>query len=449
MLDLYEKEYVEDPAVEILTNHLKWIELPAKNAEVMRGSKKEVFLYPILRESIRRINPWINDENLEQVVRAITRVNTPSFIEANERCYDIIQRGVTVRQDLKDGLGLKGKDVKLIDFENQEKNQFHVVRQFRVEHLKENIPDLVLFVNGIPIIVIECKSPKIVRPQIAGRKQIFRYQECMDRYRGLGCPQLLHTVQALVVLSRDQATFGTNYTETRFWTEWNDPFPLKKEDLKKILGKPPNPQETLLFGMCTKANLLDLIQNFIVFERESGRIEKKLAMYMQYRAVKRTLSRVTESPRRGGIIWHWQGTGKSLTMLWVAVKLRREKSLNNPTIVVVTDRVGLDNQIYATFEHCGFPRPIHAKNGRHLQELLSNPVGRTVMTTVQKFQDAAEIYPILTENSNIFVLTDEAHETQYGWFAANMRNAMPNACFLAFTGTPIAQKNRNNRSETF
>lgn len=449
MLDLKEKELVEDPATEILTKYLKWTELPAKNAETMRGSKKEVILYPILRESIRRLNPWINDENLEQVVRALTRVIATSEIETNEKCYDMIQRGITVRQDTHDGLGLKGRDVKIIDYDNPDNNQYHFVRQFRieyrVEHLKEkeNTPDLVLFVNGIPIIVIECKSPTLQKPLDEGRKQVFRYQECHDKYRGLGCPQLFHTVQMIAVLTADQAIFGTNHTPSRFWTEWHDPYPRTLDDVHVTLGKKPNAQETFLFGTCSRENLLDIIQNFIVFERESGRIVKKLAMYMQYRAVNRVIARVTSRDRYGGIIWHWQGSGKSLTMLWVAVKLRRMKELNNPTIVVVTDRVDLDNQIFATFEHCGFQRPIQAKNGRHLKELLSNPVGQTIMTTVQKFQDAAEIYPVLTENSNVYVLTDEAHETQYGWFAANMRNAIINGCFLAFTGTPIAKKNRN------
>lgn len=441
--DLKEKELVEDPAIETLTEVLKWEEINPKDAEEMRGSKKEVFLYPILREQLKKLNDWISDENLEQAVRTLTKVPAGSVIEANERVFELLERGTTVRQDIGDGLGFKGRDVKFIDFEHPGNNVFHIVRQFRVEHHKENIPDLVLFINGIPIIVIECKSPTLGKPLEKGRKQVFRYQECKDEYRNLGCPPLFNSVQIVAILTGDQAKFGTTFTPWRHWSEWLDVYPHTEEEATRILGKTPNAMEKFLLGACRKENLLDLIQNFVVFERESGKTKKKIAKYMQFRAVNRTLSQVTGPERKGGIIWHWQGSGKSLTMLWIAVKLRRLRELRNPTILVVTDRIDLDNQIYATFEHCGFPQPIQARSSSHLKQLLTNPVGQTIMTTIQKFQDTIDAYPLLTEDPNIFVLADEAHESQYGWFAANMRKALPNGCFLGFTGTPIAKRNRN------
>ena len=152
---------------------------------------------------------------------------------------------------------------------------------------------------------------------------------------------------------------------------------------------------------------------------------------------------MTDSNPEGGFIWHWQGSGKSHDMVYSAVKLRRDPALGNPTIVVVSDRTDLDKQIHGVFLHCGFPNPVNATSTKHLKELLSQPTGRTVMTTIQKFQDAAEIYPVLTEQGNIFVLVDEAHRSQYRFFAANMRNALPNAIFVGFTGTPIAKRERD------
>ncbi|WP_369799548.1 type I restriction endonuclease subunit R [Methanosarcina sp. Kolksee] len=203
--------------------------------------------------------------------------------------------------------------------------------------------------------------------------------------------------------------------------------------------------------VCSKENLLDLIRNFIVFERESGKTVKKLARYQQFRAVNKILKNITKAEKEGGVIWHWQGSGKSLTMLWTAVKIRHRKELGNPTLFVITDRTDLDSQIHGTFERCGFPNPIKARNSKNLQELLSKPTGQTIMSTVQKFQDVTSdnnIYPVLTEESNIFVLVDEAHRSQYKSLAANMRRALPNACFIGFTGTPISKKNRDT-FETF
>ena len=177
-----------------------------------------------------------------------------------------------------------------------------------------------------------------------------------------------------------------------------------------------------------------------------------MAKYQQYRAVNKIVGRILfkrkQTDTRGGVVWHSQGSGKSLSMLWTGVKLRRQTELENPTIVIITDRTDLDDQIIGTFRRCGFPNPIQAASAKHLQELLKDPVGQTIMTTIQKFQDATDIYPELTESSNIFVLVDEAHRTQYKMLAANMRRAIRNGYFIGFTGTPISKKYRNTL-ETF
>ncbi|MDW5551645.1 type I restriction endonuclease subunit R [Methanosarcina sp.] len=451
MRDQKELLEVEDPAVEILTQYLGWEEFDSKATEKLRESLKEVVLAPKLEEAIRRINPWISKENIGRVVRSIVNVQATSVLEVNEKVQGILERGTTVAQDLGDGLGLKGRDVFLIDYENPENNEFTVVRQFRVEHHKENIPDLVFFVNGIPIVVIECKRPDIRNPIEEGFKQVSRYQEAQSRFRNAGIPQLFNTVQVIAVTCRDKTVYGTNYTPGRYWSEWKEAYPLNLDSLIAKLGRIPTAQDIFLFGVCSKENLLDLIRNFIVFERENGKTVKKLARYQQFRAVNKILKNITKAEREGGVIWHWQGSGKSLTMLWTAVKIRHRKELGNPTLVVITDRTDLDSQIHGTFERCGFPNPIKARNSKNLQELLSKPTGQTIMSTVQKFQDVTSdnnIYPVLTEESNIFVLVDEAHRSQYKSLAANMRRALPNACFIGFTGTPISKKNRDT-FETF
>jgi len=440
---------VEDPIVEVLTKQLGWIEIDSRKADELRPSLKEPIMTKLLKKKIKDLNSWISDENINRVIRSITSVSATSVLEANEMIQAMLEKGTTVRQDKGDGMGLKSHDVILIDYKDIEKNDFNVVRQFNVFNYKENKPDVVLFINGLPIVVIECKSPTIQKPMEQGMRQIFRYQESEDKYRNTGCPKLFNTAQLVVSTYKYQLKYATNFTEERHWSEWKEAYPLKLDDLQKKLGRAPFSQDVFLFGVCTKKNLLDIIQNFIVYEREKGKIIKKVCKYQQFRAVSNLMKRVLEKKTtKGGVIWHTQGSGKSLSMLWTAVKLRRITELANPTVVIVTDRTDLDVQIKGTFQRCGFPNPIQSKSAKHLQELLGDPVGQTIMTTVQKFQDASDEYPTLTENSNVFILVDEAHRTQYKTLGANMRKAVPNARFIGFTGTPISKKYRSTR-ETF
>jgi type I restriction enzyme R subunit len=442
--DPKEQLEVEDPAVEVLTKHLGWIEIDNKETEEMRGSLKEVVLVPILQKAIKRLNPWISEENTHRVIRNITQIQASSVLEANEKIQGMMEKGTTVMQDIHDGMDNKSRDVHLIDYDKPGQNDFNVVRQFRVLHYKENRPDIVLFINGLPIVVIECKSPTLRNPMAEGMLQMFRYQETEDKFRNVGCPKLFTTAQILVSTYKDQTKYATNFTQERHWSEWVKPYPLTLDELQSNLGRLPSSQDIFLFSVCNKNTLLDIIQNFIVYEREKGKVIKKLCKYQQYRAVnKLILNLIKRKSTRGGVIWHTQGSGKSLTMLWTAVKLRRIKELQNPTILIVTDRTDLDDQIEGTFTRCGFSNPIQSKSAKHLKELLSDPVGQTIMTTIQKFQDAADEYPTLTENSNIFCLNDEAHRTQYKMLAANMRKAIMNGTFIGFTGTPISRKFRN------
>ncbi len=227
------------------------------------------------------------------------------------------------------------------------------------------------------------------------------------------------------------------------------------KQLGEQLGRKPTLQDILLYGLLERRNLLDIVRNFVVFEVDGGRTVRKLTRYKQFIAVSEALRRIRKAGKpsaRGGIVWHTQGSGKSLTMLWLALKLRRDEAQQQPTVVIVTDRTKLDRQIAGVFTACGFPNPERAESVKDLRRILEHPTGKTVMTTIQKFQEItgpagpgrrAAVHPTLSEATNIFVMVDEAHRTQYRSLAANMRQALPNACFLGFTGTPIDKKDRS------
>ena len=321
---------------------------------------------------------------------------------------------------------------------------------------KHVIPDVVAFVNGLPLAVIECKSPTIGDAWKAEAvKQLRRYQEADPRWKDQGAPKLFEAAQVLVGTCGERAVYGTVGTPERFFLEWKEPYPLSVEQLGERLGRAPTRQDVLLYGLLEPGNLLDVVRNFVVFEVEGGRTVRKLTRYRQFIAVNEAMRRIRTARRpsaRGGVVWHTQGSGKSLTMLWLALKLRRDEAQQQPAVVIVTDRTKLDRQIAGVFEACGFPNPERADSVRGLRGILEHPTGRTVMTTIQKFQEVTgaggaarrgAVHPTLSEAANIFVMVDEAHRTQYKSLAANMRRALPNACFLGFTGTPIDKKDRS------
>ncbi|MDP9729602.1 type I restriction endonuclease subunit R [Alicyclobacillus sp. TC] len=432
--DWNEKELVENRIIAQLQK-LDYTYIHGSSLEGERQTLRDVVLEQRLSDAIKRINPWIDDNNLHKVVRDVTHLEAASLMEANEAIHENIVHYVSVEQDL--GHGKKNQTVKLIDFDNIDNNEFLVVNQFKVSGLTDNIiPDVVLFVNGLPLVVIECKSPFISSPIAQGVKQLERYQSEVDR--------LFYYNEILISTCGQQSKYGTVGAKLRHYGEWKDPYPFTASDIGTT---EVNPQDVLVVGMLTKRNLLDLIQNFIVYEPEGGRTIKKLARYQQFRAVNKAIDRIVNADsldERGGVVWHTQGSGKSLTMLYLAVKLRRLSELGNPTILVVTDRKDLDRQIASTFRRCGFPNPNRAESVADLRRLLRQGHGQTVMTTVQKFQEAeSEGDKVLSTDANIFVMVDESHRTQYKGLATNMRTALPNACYLGFTGTPIDKKDKS------
>lgn len=447
--DWNELHLSEDPAVELLQG-LGYAFVPSEKLEEERGSLRAVILFPRLASALKKLNPWLSEDNIKKAIRSISHVQAANLLEANEKIHTILTHGISLEQDIGDGQGKKGHTVHFIDYENTGNNELTVTRQFKVSRLgaiQQNIiVDVMVFVNGIPLVVIECKSPTIHEPIEKGVEQLTRYQELEDKFTGLGAPNLFETAQILVSTCGQAAKYATVATSNRFWAEWKVPYPISLDELQKRLGRVPTPQDVLLFGLLEPTNLLDLVRNFIVFETEAGKTVKKLARYQQLIAVNEAIRRISTAKapaERGGIIWHTQGSGKSLSMLFLAVKLRRMKELENPILVIVTDRKDLDRQITKTFRNCGFPNPQPAKRVTHLRELLQAGTGQTIMTTVQKFMELGEKHPVLTDAENVFVMVDEAHRSQYRGLAANMRKAMKNACFLGFTGTPIDKKDRS------
>jgi type I restriction enzyme, R subunit len=449
----------ETPTVELLEK-LGYAYVSPETLDADRDSLRDVVLVARLEAALRRLNPWLSDDNLQKAGRVLTSVHATSLIEANEALHTALAFGIALEQDL--GEGRKNQQVSFFDFDNAATNDFVVTRQLKVKGARKHvIPDVVCFVNGIPLAIIEAKSPTLGDGwKQEALDQFDRYQELSDKYAGLGAPRLFHTMQFQIATCGQDAVYGTVGTPARFYLRWKRAHPLTDGEVAALTGKDtPSPQDISIAGLLAPVNLLDMFRNFVVFERDlgSGKVIKKVPRYQQFGAVNKAVARAAKkgAPEdRGGVVWATQGSGKSLTMLWLALKLRRDPRHQNPTLVIVTDRRDLDEQIERTFRACGFPNPVRAESVRDLRDLLSGPSGRTVMTTVQKFQEVGGIaeggkrivratHPLLTEASNVFVLADEAHRTQYGSLAANLRTALPNAVFFGFTGTPIDKDDRS------
>ncbi|MEW4207033.1 type I restriction endonuclease subunit R [Priestia megaterium] len=433
-----EKQLVENRMI-LYLQEMDYEHLHGPSLDSERESRGEIVLKERLSNAILSLNPWISVTNLSKVIRFITHIESTSLMEANQKFHDMIVNMISIQQDL--GKGKKNQTVKLIDFERPENNEFLVVEQFTISNAQGNIrPDLIIFINGLPLVIVECKSPMLSPDEQIGEgvRQLFRYQNSHE--------QLFHYNQFMIVTSNDRAKAGTIGAKAQHYSEWKDPYPGTVAEI----GDSPTPQDILTSGMLTKENLLDLIHNFIVYEPVEGRTIKKLARYQQFRAVNKAINRILhakDKTQRGGVVWHTQGSGKSLTMLYLTVKLRRIKELKNPTIVVVTDRKDLDDQITNTFRRCGFPNPQQAESVVQLRQLLQQGSGSTIMTLVQKFQEDAETkeFKNLSAAENIFVMIDESHRSQYGGLATTMKSAMPNACYLAFTGTPIDKEDKSTK----
>ncbi|UWG46776.1 Type I site-specific restriction-modification system, R (restriction) subunit or related helicase [Halanaeroarchaeum sp. HSR-CO] len=416
-----------------------------------RETQSSAVLEPRLRDAVKRLNPWLNENNLNKAVREIQQVAATSTMDENEQIHEKLIRHISVEQDL--GHGKQHQTVQYIDFENPENNDFFALNQFRVEGPIEIVkPDIVLFVNGIPLGVVEAKSPQIPEPKSEALDQLTRYQNERDG-EAEGAEELFRYNLFSVAIWMEGAVMGTYGTPKDQYKPWRDAYPLEDDELIELYdldGYLPD-QYRMLYALFEPERLLDLLRHYTVFEERQSGTTKMVARYQQYRAVRKALERIDKRGQReanGGVVWHTQGSGKSLTMLFLALKLRRLK--DDPTLVLVTDRRALNDQIHATFERCGFPNPKKAQNIPDLRERLRYDAGETITTLIHKFQatddeDDEDEFPVLSRNENIYVMADEAHRTQDKELANNMRTALPNAFYVGFTGTPIEKDERNTR----
>lgn len=442
-----EENKVELPAIEQLKT-LGW--------EYIHGSKlspdypeereflKDVVLQSRLTSAVKRLNPWINDANLRGVVRELTHLKIATLMEANQSVWETLVSDQSVMQDL--GKGNKGQTVKVIDFDNPENNEFLCTNQFKIEGINQNIiPDIVLFVNGLPLAVIECKSPYITNPMEAGINQLLRYANLRQPHEDEGAEKLFHYNQLMVSTYRDKARVGTISSRMEHYLEWKDPYPLTLEEV----GDMANSQEVMIAGLFNKKNFMDIIQNFTVFEPVDGKVIKKIARYQQFRAVHKTIDRIKTGKtrkERGGVIWHTQGSGKSLTMVYLAVKMRRDEELKKYKLIFLTDRTQLDGQLTATFERTQGETVHHAKSIKMLEELIQKDSSDLITAMIQKFRGDEDFnFPEANNSEKIIVLTDEGHRGQYGTLGVALNSWLPNAPKIAFTGTPLikSQKTKN------
>jgi len=434
MKDFNMSEYLQSelPAIELFKK-LNYDYFDAKS------EMYEVVLEDKLTMALKKINPWLNENNLQKVVRKVLATSSvgSSLMEINSEIHKLITRA--------DALSLKPtpqehpKAVKFIDYETIENNEFLVVNQMKFKGQRTNsIPDLVIFVNGLPLAVIEAKNQTI---DISDIPDLEYYQS--------NSPKLFHYNQIIGAINRISGLYGTIEASMKFYSSYNE---KATKELIELCEDKPTPQDILIYNLFEKRRFLDIIKYFVIFELSEGRVIKKLPRYQQLRAVNKIVDRL-KNENRGGVVWHTQGSGKSITMIYLATKLRASTSgFDNPTILILTDRTDLDNQIRSTFNRVGFSNINQANSIAHLKTLLKDSYGKTLTSTIQKFQERAEEkkeIEVLSDKENIFVLIDEAHRSQYGLTASYMRQSLPNAKFIAFTGTPIDKENKSTLHEFY
>lgn len=477
ILDLPTPEWREDessqiPALQLLVN-LGWTYLSPDEALTARGGRTgRVLLTSILSVKLAELNiirfkgaeHLFTDANIQQAVQALEHREPDSPVRVNEGVYDLLRLGTSLTQSI-DG-DLKSFPMRYIDWNAPERNAFHVTEEFAVDGATgadSRRPDLVLFVNGIPLGVIECKRSDLKNPVKEAISQQIRNQK--EEY----IPRLFWYAQLLLALSPDEARYGTVGTSEKFWAGWkealdeslltelvNRPIPRQAADeifagrfrhirrYFEALGaqrRAVTAQDRTLVSLCRPERVLELTRRFIIFD--GG--EKKIARYQQYFTVRSTLGRIArvgpDGHRQGGVIWHTQGSGKSLTMVMLGTAIAEELDILHRKIVLVTDRVDLDDQIWTTFHHCGL-EPERARTGRHLAELLQDPKYPVVTTVIDKFEAVTKMR-LRLDSPDIFVLVDESHRGQYSTLHTNMRRVLPNACFIGFTGTPLVKQEKN------
>ena len=410
-----EQYTVENHVIKFLSEKLEFEYIKPEEFSTFRDLETEYVVKPLLERAVGAQGGGITDTEIASVIREVNKIDTnEGFLKA-----------------MRDGINLMNpdtrqmQDYKLIDFDNPEKNHFVVTNQFRFEGNSGNIrTDIVVFLNGLPIVDIEAKSPTSTKTEENGIDQIHRYEREARKFMLPNCFN--------IATDGLKTVYGATYAPKRYFLKWRD------DELVEELG---GELEMTLTSLLEKERLLDIIQNFILFEKEKEQKVKKIARYQQFRATNKIVERVVKKEKKQGLIWHTQGSGKTLTMYFTAWKLRFNKALNNPKVFVLVDRIDLDDQLYETFLNCGGENIIRVTSRKDLEEKIQSPERGIFISTMQKFSELGKDIENLDEN--VIVLSDEAHRGDEGKSGINMRDAFKNAFFFGFTGTPIDKTNVN------
>jgi len=409
----------------------KWI---FKSAEELKRGVNEVLVESELRESLIRINPEINanpslaDEVIHKLRAILISVNQTGLVRANEEFYKWLIGDKT----MPFGENNKHVPIKLIDYENIANNSFIVTNQYRVHARETKIPDIVMLVNGIPLVVGEAKTP--IRPSISW---LDGAHEIHDIYEN-AVPQLFVPNLLSFATEGKELFYGSVRCALEYWTPWRL---TDDEDDKVISSLGLGEVGKELSQLFKPATMLDILQNFVVYSSDKKKRRIKIVCrYQQYEGANKLVDRVVEGKIKKGLIWHFQGSGKSLLMVYAAQKLRKMKELKSPTVIILVDRTDLDTQITGTFNASDVSNVVTTDSIKDLHDLLEKDTRKIIITMIHKFRDA---YPNMNSRDNIILMVDEAHRTQEGDLGRQMRAALPNAFLFGLTGTPVNRADRN------
>ena len=443
-----ERNASQKPAIELL-QAMGYIYISPADCQKQRGSRYHVLLKDILRGQLRRLNRYayagteneFSAANIERAMEDLDEPLTDGLVRTSEKIYDALLLGKSYPETVGEGKSLSF-NLKYIDWEHPENNVFHVTEEFSVDSLDKQHParpDIVLFINGIPFGVIECKAPHISVEQAVD--QMVRNQQ-MEYI-----PQLFKYAQIVMATNRNAVKYATTKTPSKFWNVWkeeNNVF-MDQQTAQLIPDRTPTVQDKTMISLFSKERVMELIRYFILFDENV----KKICRYQQYFAIKEVMKTISQNDEKGnrhsGLIWHTQGSGKSLTMVMLAKYILMELSDCNPRVVIVTDRKELDKQITETFSHTRL-NPARATSGRHLVNLVNSSKADVITSIINKFNTVERLE---TKNFSryIFILVDESHRSNYGLMATKMRSVFPNACYIGFTGTPLMKKEKNTMTK--
>lgn len=415
------------------------------DCDKQRGSRYHVLLRDILRGQLRRLNRYVyagaenefSAANIERAMEDLDEPLTDGLVRTSEKIYDALLLGKSYPETVGEGKMLSF-NLRYIDWETPQNNMFHVTEEFAVDSRDRQHnarPDIVLFINGIPFAVIECKAPHIPVDEAVG--QMIRNQQAAY------IPQLFKFAQFVVATNKNAVKYATVGTPKKFWSVWKeqDADWLQTRLSALVPDRMPTEQDRNIVSLFSPERVYELIRSFILFDANV----KKVCRYQQFFAVREIMKTIAESDehgnRRSGVIWHTQGSGKSLTMVMLAKTILMELKDCHPRVVIVTDRKELDAQIAATFAHTRLT-PARATSGRHLVELVNSARADVITSIINKF-NTVERQEIKNLSRDIFVLVDESHRSNYGLMATRMRSVFPNACYIGFTGTPLMKSEKN------